>query len=81
MQGIYGSICPAFYLNRRMARKARHPLFGDGKGYVSMKRMCGFALFCFSMGMLVMLMIHNRFIGFFLVIICMLAGYYIFCCD
>lgn len=48
---------------------------------VSMKRMCGFALFCFSMGMLVMLMIHNRFIGFFLVIICMLAGYYIFCCD
>ncbi|MDD6057193.1 MAG: hypothetical protein PUB98_02865 [Clostridiales bacterium] len=46
-----------------------------------MKRMLGFALFCFSMGMLVMLIIHNRFFGFILVVLCMLAGYYIFCCD
>lgn len=47
----------------------------------SMKRMIGFALFCFAMGMLVMLVIHNRFFGFILIILCMLAGYYIFSCD
>lgn len=46
-----------------------------------MKRIIGFALFCFSMGMLVMLVIHNRFFGFILIVITMLAGYYIFCCD
>ena len=46
-----------------------------------MKRMIGFALFCFAMGMLVMLVIHNRFFGFILIILCMLAGYYIFSCD
>ena len=31
-----------------------------------MKRMLGFALFCFAMGMLVMIVIHNRFCGFVL---------------
>lgn len=46
-----------------------------------MKRMLGFALFCFAMGMLVMIVIHNRFCGFVLMILCMLAGYYLFCCD
>ena len=46
-----------------------------------MKRIIGFALFCFSMGILVMIVIHNRFCGFLLMIACMLAGYYIFCCD
>lgn len=46
-----------------------------------MKRMLGFALFCFSMGMLVMLVIHNRLIGFILIVACMVAGYYVFCCD
>lgn len=50
--------------------------FGGG-----MKRIIGFALFCFSMGMLVMIVIHNRFFGFILMLACMLAGYYIFCCD
>ena len=47
----------------------------------AMKRMLGFALFCFAMGMLVMIVIHNRFCGFVLMILCMLAGYYLFCCD
>ncbi len=46
-----------------------------------MKRIIGFGLFCFSMGMLVMLVIHNRLIGFILIAACMLAGYYIFSCD
>ncbi len=46
-----------------------------------MKRIIGFALFCFSMGMLVMLIIHNRFFGFLLIVLTMLAGYYIFSCD
>lgn len=46
-----------------------------------MKRMLGFALFCFSMGMLVMLVIHNRLVGFILIVACMVAGYYVFCCD
>lgn len=46
-----------------------------------MKRMIGFALFCFAMGMLAMLVIHSRFFGFILIVACMLAGYYIFCCD
>lgn len=46
-----------------------------------MKRIIGFALFCFSMGMLAMLVIHNRFLGFILIVVTMLAGYYIFSCD
>lgn len=46
-----------------------------------MKRLVGFGLFCFSMGMLLMLVIHNRFIGFLLIIALLLAGYFIFCCD
>ncbi|AEN96761.1 hypothetical protein RHOM_08240 [Roseburia hominis A2-183] len=46
-----------------------------------MKRMMGFALFCFSMGMLVMLVLHSRFFGFLLLVLCMIAGYYLFCCD
>ncbi len=46
-----------------------------------MKRMLGFALFCFSLGMLVMIVLHNRFFGFILMLACMAAGYYIFCCD
>lgn len=46
-----------------------------------MKRMIGFALFCFSMGMLVMLIIYNRFFGFILLVVTMLAGYFLFCCD
>ncbi|MFR4350856.1 MAG: hypothetical protein ACLT3H_04200 [Roseburia sp.] len=51
--------------------------FGD----CMVKRIIGFALFCFSMGMLVMLVIHNRFFGFILIVLCMMAGYYIFSCD
>ncbi len=47
----------------------------------AMKRIFGFALFCFALGMLVMIVIHNRFFGFFLMILCMLAGYYLFCSD
>ena len=46
-----------------------------------MKRMMGFALFCFSMGMLVMLVLHSHFFGFLLLVLCMIAGYYLFCCD
>jgi predicted membrane protein len=46
-----------------------------------MKRMMGFALFCFSMGMLVMLVLHSRFFGFLLLVLCMIAGYYLFCCE
>ena len=48
---------------------------------LAMKRMMGFALFCFSMGMLVMLVLHSRFFGFLLLVLCMIAGYYLFCCD
>ena len=46
-----------------------------------MKRMMGFALFCFSMGMLVMLVLHSRVFGVLLLVLCMIAGYYLFCCD
>ncbi len=37
---------------------------------------------CFAFpGMLVMLVLHSRFFGFLLLVLCMIAGYYLFCCD
>lgn len=45
----------------------------------TMKRLVGFGAFCFAMGMLVMLVIHNRFIGLLLIIALLLLGYFIFC--
>lgn len=46
-----------------------------------MKRLMGFALFFFAMGMLFMLIIGNEFWGFILIAVCLLAGYNIFCCK
>lgn len=47
---------------------------------VCMRRIWGFALFFFGLGMLAMLLIGNTLIGCFISGICLLAGYYMFCC-
>ncbi|MEF9941078.1 MAG: hypothetical protein RSA90_01400 [Lachnospiraceae bacterium] len=45
-----------------------------------MKRVVGFALFWFALGMLVMMFLPNIFIGVIIVLLCMLVGYNLFCC-
>lgn len=45
-----------------------------------MKRIIGFALFFLGLGMMVMLILGNAFVGVLLIAACLLAGYYLFCC-
>lgn len=45
-----------------------------------MKRVIGFAMFAFAMGMLFMLFISNEICGFFLIIVFLLVGYHLYCC-
>lgn len=45
-----------------------------------MKRIIGFALFFFALGMLAMLILANEFCGVLIIAACLLAGYYLFCC-
>ena len=44
-----------------------------------MKKTIGLILFFVSTGMLLMLVVHNRFIGLILVALLLFAGYYLFC--
>jgi hypothetical protein len=45
-----------------------------------MKRIVGYTLFWFAMGMLVMLVLSNEFLGVLIVAVCLLVSYYIFSC-
>lgn len=45
-----------------------------------MKRIIGFALFFVAIGMLIMMILQNIFVGILLILICMLMGYCLFCC-
>lgn len=45
-----------------------------------MKRVCGYGLFCFSLGMFVMLILSNSlFMGIIIMLLCLLVGYLLFC--
>jgi len=46
---------------------------------VRMKRVCGFGLFAFAMGMLFMLIVSSEIIGFFLIILFLMMGYHLYC--
>ena len=46
-----------------------------------MKRVLGFACFCVSMGMLLILLIPNDFVGFLIAIGLLVVGYQLFCCG
>ncbi|MCM1386424.1 MAG: hypothetical protein NC231_03790 [Bacillus sp. (in: Bacteria)] len=46
-----------------------------------MKKLIGLVAFCVAAGMLVMLFMTNRFVGFILIVLLMLIGYNFFCCD
>lgn len=46
-----------------------------------MKKMIGFVAFCVAAGMLFMLFLTNRFIGFVLIVLLLLIGYNFFYCD
>ncbi len=45
-----------------------------------MKRVIGFALFFIAIGILIMMILQNIFIGILLILVCMLTGYSLFCC-
>ena len=44
-----------------------------------MKRVIGFALFWFALGLLCMLIISNELIGFILIVVALLLGYNLYC--
>ena len=44
-----------------------------------MKKVIGFALFFIAVGMLIMLMLPNAFVGLVLILICLIVGYNLFC--
>ena len=46
-----------------------------------MKRIFAYTLFWFTMGMLVMLILPNDFVGVLLIAGCLLASYYLFSCK
>ncbi|MCI5741148.1 MAG: hypothetical protein SO445_11670 [Lachnospiraceae bacterium] len=46
-----------------------------------MKRVCGFGLFCFALGMLVMQFLSNEVVGFLIIFLCLIVGYNLFCCK
>ncbi len=46
-----------------------------------MKRILGYTLFWFAMGMLVMLVLSNEWWGILLIAACLLLSYYIFSCK
>ncbi len=46
-----------------------------------MKKLIGYTLFCIGLGMLIMWILPGDFLGFFCICICMLLGYYLFCCG
>jgi hypothetical protein len=45
-----------------------------------MKRIVGYTLFWFAMGMFVMLVLSNEFLGVLIAAVCLLVSYYIFSC-
>lgn len=45
-----------------------------------MKRVVGFALFCVALGMVFALILPNLFVAVLCIILCILAGYNLFCC-
>lgn len=45
-----------------------------------MKRVIGLALFFIAIGILIMMILQNIFIGILLMLICILVGYNLFCC-
>ncbi len=45
-----------------------------------MKRVVGFALFCVAIGMILALILPNTFVEVLCIILCILAGYNLFCC-
>ncbi|MCD7836825.1 MAG: hypothetical protein LUG83_09320 [Lachnospiraceae bacterium] len=44
-----------------------------------MRKMIGMVIFCIAIGMLLMVMIHNRLVGLIIVALLLFAGYNCFC--
>lgn len=49
-------------------------------GCMDMKRVIGFALFWIAVGLILSLILPNTFIEVISIILCILAGYNLFCC-
>ncbi len=45
-----------------------------------MRRIIGFALFFIAIGMIIMMLISNLFVGILFVIAFLFLGYHLFCC-
>lgn len=44
-----------------------------------MRRLLGFILFWIAIGMIIMMMIENKYIAFGIIFMCLIAGYNLFC--
>lgn len=47
----------------------------------SMKKVIGYTLFWFALGMLVMLVLSNEFVGILIIAVCLLLSFYISGCK
>ena len=47
---------------------------------VYVKKVCGFALFWIAVGMIIMMLLSDIVWGVILTVICLAAGYKLFCC-
>lgn len=45
-----------------------------------MKKVIGFAMFCVALGMVLMMILSNIFVGVLIVLVLLLLGYNFFCC-
>ncbi|MEZ3436053.1 MAG: hypothetical protein K1W34_15815 [Lachnospiraceae bacterium] len=50
------------------------------KRVICLKRVIGFALFWVAVGMILALILPNTFVEVLCIILCILAGYNLFCC-
>lgn len=44
-----------------------------------MKKVIGFAMFFIAVGMLIMMLLPNIFLGIVLICLCLIIGYHLFC--
>lgn len=58
----------------------KYSLLQNGGIDSDMRRICGLMLFCFGLGMAVLLFIPETIFTFLFVIGCLVLGYNLFCC-
>lgn len=48
---------------------------------MNLRKIIGLIAFFIAIGMLLMVIVHNRFIGLLIIALLLFVGYFCFCCD